>query len=122
VSSLNSPWLSSFTLDERHTIPMSHGEGKFIINEQEYQELVSNNQIAFQYVDELNQPTYNPFFNVNGSSYAIEGLISKNGLILGKMGHSERYEIGLFKNITGNLNQNIFKNAIQYFKTGGING
>ncbi|XMB72984.1 phosphoribosylformylglycinamidine synthase [Mycoplasmatota bacterium WC30] len=120
VSSLNSPWLTSFKLNERHTIPMSHGEGKFIINEAEYQELINNNQIAFQYVDDLNQPTSNPNYNINGSSYAIEGIISKNGLILGKMGHSERYEAGLFKNISGNLNQNIFKNAIKYFQTGGL--
>jgi phosphoribosylformylglycinamidine synthase len=119
VSSLNSPWLSSFKLDERHTIPMSHGEGKFIINKEEYQELVKHNQIAFQYVDNSNQPTYDPDYNVNGSCYAIEGIISKNGLILGKMGHSERYQKGLFKNIHGNLNQNIFKNAIKYFHTGG---
>ncbi len=122
VSSLNSPWLNSFELNETHTIPMSHGEGKFIINEKEYQELLKNDQIAFQYVDDKNQPTYNPEFNVNGSSYAIEGIISKDGLILGKMGHSERYGTGLFKNITGNLNQNIFKNAIKYFQTGGQNG
>ncbi len=122
ISSLKSPWLTSFILNERHTIPMSHGEGKFIINENEYQELLENNQIAFQYVDNLNKPTYNPLFNVNGSSYAIEGIISENGLILGKMGHSERYETGLFKNITGNLNQNIFKNAIKYFKQGERNG
>lgn len=119
VSSINSQWLNSFKLNERHTIPMSHGEGKFIINENEYKELLKNNQIAFQYVDDLNQPTYNPLFNVNGSSYAIEGIISKNGLILGKMGHSERYASGLFKNITGNLDQNIFKNAIKYFKIEG---
>lgn len=118
VSSINSPWLNSFKLNERHTIPMSHGEGKFIINETEYQELLNNDQIAFQYVDDFNQPTYNPLYNVNGSSYAIEGIISKNGLILGKMGHSERYEDGLFKNISGNLNQNIFKNAIKYFQMG----
>jgi phosphoribosylformylglycinamidine synthase len=119
VSSNNSPWLSNFKVDERHTIAMSHGEGKFIVNEEEYNELLNNNQIAFQYVDNMNNPTYDPRYNINGSSYAIEGIISKDGLILGKMGHSERYEEGLFKNIVGNLNQNIFKNAIDYFKSGG---
>jgi len=122
VSSVHSPWLSSFTLHDIHTIPMSHGEGKFIINEHQYKELAKNDQIAFQYVDENNNPTMESEYNINGSSYAIEGLLSKDGLILGKMGHSERYDEGLFKNITGNLNQNIFKNAIKYFHTGGRNG
>lgn len=116
VSSTNSPWLSSFKLDDTHTIPMSHGEGKFIVNEKIYKDLIDNNQIAFQYVDEENTPTYNPNFNPNGSSYAIEGIVSKDGLILGKMGHSERYTEGLFKNIQGNLSQDLFSNAINYFK------
>ncbi len=116
VSSKKSPWLTSFTLDETHTIAMSHGEGKFIIDENGYKDLIDNEQIAFQYVDTKNKATYNPLFNPNGSSYAIEGIVSKDGLILGKMGHSERYNQGLFKNIHGNLNQNIFKNAVTYFK------
>ncbi|MBN2605326.1 MAG: phosphoribosylformylglycinamidine synthase [Bacilli bacterium] len=116
VSSISSPWLSSFSLEERHTLPVSHGEGKFIIDHNQYKELLDNNQIAFQYVDENNQPTYDPAFNPNGSSYAIEGIISKNGLILGKMAHSERYEQGLYKNIMGSKDQNIFLNAIKYFK------
>ena len=116
VSSISSPWLSSFKINDNHTIPISHGEGKFICEMNQYQELINNNQIAFQYVDGDNQATYNPMFNPNGSSHAIEGIISKDGLILGKMGHSERYEDGLHKNILGNKNQNIFINAINYFK------
>ena len=116
VSSIKSPWLSAFELDEVHTIPMSHGEGKFIIDETQYKDLVKNNQIAFQYVDEYGKPTYNPLHNPNGSSYAIEGIISKDGLILGKMGHSERYKEGLFQNIAGNKKQSLFKNAVDYFK------
>ena len=115
VSSLNSPWLSSFEINETHTIPMSHGEGKFIIDKKGYKNLLENDLIAFQYVDETNTPTYNPEHNLNGSSYAIEGILSKDGLILGKMGHSERYQEGLFKNINGNMNQNIFKNGVDYF-------
>jgi len=115
VSSLNSPWLSSFSLNEKHTIAMSHGEGKFIIDEEGYKKLAENNLIAFQYVDGDNNPTYNPVYNPNGSSYAVEGIISENGLILGKMGHSERYQEGLFKNIEGNMNQNIFRNGVNYF-------
>ena len=118
VSSTNSPWLTSFKNNENHTIAMSHSEGQFIINEEEYHKLVQNNLIAFQYVDENNKPTYQPLCNPNGSSYAIEGIISHDGLILGKMGHSERYQEGLFKNIHGNKNQNLFKNGVNYFKDG----
>ena len=119
VSSVSSPWLSSFVPNETHTIAMSHGEGQFIVNETIYKQMLENNQIAFQYVDEQNNPTYNPLFNPNGSSYAIEGIVSQDGLILGKMGHSERYQEGLFKNIQGNKDQNIFRNGVDYFKTGG---
>ena len=79
-----------------------------------------NLYIAFEYVDDNNEPTYNPMYNPNGSSYAIEGIISKDGLILGKMGHSERYDEGLFLNIHGNKTQNIFKNGVQYFKEGNL--
>ena len=118
ISSQNSPWLSSFKANEVHTIAMSHGEGKFMIDEKGYQNLLVNNQVAFQYVDENNQPTYNPQYNPNGSSYAIEGIVSKDGLILGKMGHSERYTKDLFKNIHGNKDQNIFRNGVNYFKKG----
>ncbi len=118
VSSLNSPWLSSFDENDTHTIAMSHSEGQFIIDENGYDDLLENNQVAFQYVDDNNNPTYNPEHNPNGSSYAIEGIISKDGLILGKMGHSERYQEGLFKNIHGNKVQNIFKNGVNYFKDG----
>lgn len=118
VSSTNSPWLQTFNVDDSHTIAMSHGEGKFVVNEDVYKELISNNQVAFQYVDENNNPTYNPVYNPNGSSYAIEGIVSKDGLILGKMGHSERYDDGLFLNIHGNKKQNLFSNAVSYFKGG----
>lgn len=120
VSSLHSPWLSSFDIDETHTIPMSHGEGKFVIDEEGYKDLVTNNQIAFQYVDNSNKSTHKPEYNPNGSSYAIEGIVSKSGLILGKMGHSERYEQGLFKNISGNKQQNIFKNGVEFIRKGRI--
>ena len=121
VAPNSSPWLSSFIGTDVHTIAMSHGEGKFMISEEDYNALVEKNQIAFQYVDERDEPTYNPLYNPNGSSYAIEGITSIDGLILGKMGHSERYTEDLFKNIKGNKDQNIFKNGVQYFKDGSIN-
>jgi phosphoribosylformylglycinamidine synthase len=117
VSSINSPWLSGFQLGEQHTVAMSHGEGKFVVSEKLAKELFANGQIAFQYVDIQGNITVEAPFNPNGSNYAIEGIISKNGQILGKMGHSERYEENLFKNISGNKHQGIFENAVNYFKS-----
>ncbi|MBO5712506.1 MAG: phosphoribosylformylglycinamidine synthase subunit PurQ, partial [Acholeplasmatales bacterium] len=93
-----------------------HGEGKFVVSDELAQELIANGQIAFQYVDDNNDATIVSPFNPNGSNYAIEGIISKDGLILGKMGHSERIEDNLYKNISGNKYQDIFKNAVAYFK------
>ncbi len=115
VSSLNSPWLANFTLGEEHAIAMSHGEGKFVVSEVLAKELFANGQVAFQYVDLAGNVTAEAPHNPNGSSYAIEGIISKNGQILGKMGHHERYENNLFKNIHGNKTQDIFANAVKYF-------
>ena len=115
VSSTNSPWLSSFNDGDLHTIAVSHGEGKFVVSEKMYEDLKANGQIAFQYVDYENNPTMESPMNPNGSSYAIEGIVSKDGLILGKMGHTERYETNVFKNIYGNKFQNIFENAMNYF-------
>ena len=116
VSTVNSPWLASFELGDQHAIAVSHGEGKFVVSEQMAEQLFANGQVAFQYVDGdgaiATQTPYNP----NGSSYAIEGIISEDGRILGKMGHTERYEENLFKNISGNKSQEIFSNAVNYFK------
>ncbi len=111
-----SPWLSSFKNEETFKIAVSHGEGKFMVSEEMAKDLYQNGQIAFQYVDLENRATDQAPYNPNGSAYAIEGIISKDGLILGKMGHTERYENNLFKNIYGNKQQDIFINAVQYFK------
>ena len=111
-----SPWLAGLELGQIDSIAVSHGEGKFVVNEKLAKELRDNGQIAFLYVDLDGNPTKEAPFNPNGSEYAIEGIISKDGLILGKMGHSERYEDGLFKNISGNKKQNIFENAVNYFR------
>jgi phosphoribosylformylglycinamidine synthase len=105
VASVDSPWLSSFKLGERHSIAFSHGEGKFVVNEELARELFANGQVAFRYVD-----------NPNGSCYDIEGILSPDGHILGKMGHSERYEKNLFKNISGERYQPIFENAVNFFR------
>lgn len=111
-----SPWLSSFKGGETHSIAVSHGEGKFVCNDEIARELISNGQVAFCYVDKENNITDQAPYNPNGSNYAIEGIISKDGLILGKMGHTERYEENVFKNIAGEKTQDIFSNAVNYFK------
>ncbi len=111
-----SPWLSSYKTGEIHSIAVSHGEGKFMVSKEDAENLAKNGQIAFLYVDVNGKPTTEAPYNPNGSEYAIEGIISDDGLILGKMGHSERYENNLFKNIRGNKKQNIFENAVKYFK------
>ena len=111
-----SPWLAGCELGQVDSIAVSHGEGKFVVSRELAEKLREDGQIAFLYVDQDNNPTTEAPYNPNGSDYAIEGIISKDGLILGKMGHSERYEEGLFKNIAGNKQQNIFQNAVDYFK------
>ena len=105
VASVNSPWLAGMTPGERYSIAFSHGEGKFVVNEDLAKELFANGQVAFRYVD-----------NPNGSHYDIEGILSPDGHIIGKMGHTERYENNVFKNISGNRYQPLFDNAVKYFK------
>ncbi len=118
VSTVNSPWLSGFAVGDLHTIAVSHGEGKFVVNEELARELFANGQVAFQYVDPLEEEvTMESPYNPNGSYYGIEGIISRNGQILGKMGHTERYEENLFKNIMDEgLEQPLFINAVNYFQ------
>lgn len=116
VNSNKSPWLSSFNVGETHAVPLSHGEGKFVISKEEATRLFNEGCVAFLYVDEEGNATMDQPYNPNGSYYAIEGIVSPSGLILGKMGHSERKGDNVFKNIQGNKNQEIFKNAIAYFK------
>ena len=116
VASIQSPWLEGFKEDELHSVAASHGEGKFVANESLLTELRNKGQIAFQYVDMDGNPTMESPYNPNGSYEAIEGIISPDGLILGKMAHSERYDEGLMKNIHGNKRQNLFANAVAYFR------
>ena len=105
VASVNSPWLAGLSKGERHSIAFSHGEGKFVVNPDLARELFAKGQVAFRYVD-----------NPNGSHYDIEGILSPDGHILGKMGHTERYEDGVFRNISGNRLQPLFTNAVNYFR------
>lgn len=117
VASVNSPWLAGMNIGDTYAIPVSHGEGKFVVNEELAKDLFANGQVAFQYAEPVDEGVsmHSPY-NPNGSYYAIEGIISKNGQILGKMGHSERYENNLFKNIAANLEQPLFENAVKYFR------
>lgn len=117
VATTASPWLQGLEIGEAHSIAVSHGEGKFVVSEELAKELFENGQVAFRYANPMTgEATMEAPFNPNGSYYAIEGIISKNGQILGKMGHSERYEQGVFQNIDGNLKQPLFENAVNYFR------
>ena len=116
VCSVNSPWLKSFQVGDVHHVAISHGEGKFVVSEAMAQELFANGQVAFRYCDFEGNPTMQMEHNPNGSHYAIEGIVSKCGKILGKMGHSERKGENLYKNIYGNKEQDLFANAVNYFK------
>ena len=116
VHSVTSPWLAGFKPGDLHSIAVSHGEGRFVVSEELAKELFENGQVAFQYADAEGRATGVAPFNPNGSTYAIEGICSKDGQILGKMGHTERWEENLFKNIAGNKEQQLFQNAVNYFR------
>ena len=118
IANTNSPWLTGVQVGDIHAIPVSHGEGKFVVTAEEFAELRDNGQIWSQYVDFDSQPSMDSKYNPNGSLYAIEGITSKNGQIIGKMGHSERYEDGLFQNIPGQKDQKLFESAVRYFQAG----
>ena len=115
IANTNSPWLSGVKVGDIHAIPVSHGEGKFVVTAEEFAELRDNGQIFSQYVDFDGKPSMDSKYNPNGSVHAIEGITSKNGQIIGKMAHSERYEDGLFQNIPGNKDQQLFASAVKYF-------
>ncbi|HGK1637508.1 TPA: phosphoribosylformylglycinamidine synthase [Streptococcus pneumoniae] len=115
IANTNSPWLAGVQVGDIHAIPVSHGEGKFVVTAEEFAELRDNGQIFSQYVDFNGKPSMDSKYNPNGSVHAIEGITSKNGQIIGKMGHSERYEDGLFQNIPGNKDQHLFASAVKHF-------
>ena len=116
ITSKKSPWFNEVSLGEVHSIPISHGEGRFVAPESLIKELVENDQIATQYVDLEGNMAMNMPYNPNGSSLAIEGIISRDGRILGKMGHSERIGDNLYKNIPGEFDQKLFKSGVDYFR------
>jgi len=116
IASKLSPWLANTEIGEVYHIPMSHGEGRFAANDEVLKTLIENGQIATQYVDFEGEATLNGSFNPNGSVYAVEGITSLDGRVFGKMGHSERVGNGLYKNIPGKMDQQIFKAGVNYFK------
>jgi phosphoribosylformylglycinamidine synthase len=116
IASNNSPWLANTKVGEVYTVPISHGEGRFIAPESVIKQLAENGQIITQYVDLAGNPTADIRFNPNNSHCAIEGIVSPDGRVLGKMGHTERYANGLYKNVDGNYDMGLFESAVKYFK------
>lgn len=116
IVSNKSPWLWNSNVGDIHKVAFSHGEGRFMADETVIKALTENNQIATQYVDPNGNPTFDIRYNPNGSLYAIEGITSPDGRVLGKMGHSERMGNGVFKNVPGEKDQKIFLSGVQYFK------
>ncbi|NFP91492.1 phosphoribosylformylglycinamidine synthase [Clostridium sporogenes] len=115
VSSL-SPWFNNVEVGDIHAIPISHGEGKFYAKDNVMKKLIDNGQIVTQYVDVNGNVTSDIKYNPNGSVFAVEGICSPDGRILGKMAHSERIGHGTLKNVSGNKDQKIFDAGIKYFK------
>ena len=116
IVSNKSPWLAETEAGEIYSVPISHGEGRFIADDRLIRQLAENGQIATQYVDESGKATGDIRYNPNGSYHAIEGITSPDGRVFGKMGHSERYAHDLYKNVPGNYDIKMFLSAVKYFK------
>ena len=116
IASNKSPWLMGVNAGDIHSIPISHGEGRFFASEELIRSLAANGQIATQYVDMDGNPTMDIRYNPNGSAFAIEGIMSPDGRILGKMGHSERIGRNVAVNIEGDKDQKLFESGVKYFK------
>ncbi len=116
IASNKSPWLSYTNVGDIFSVPISHGEGRFLADEKLIKELAANGQIATQYVDLDGNATTDVHFNPNNSMYAIEGITSPDGRVFGKMGHSERVGSSLYKNVPGNYDIRMFEAAVRYFR------
>ena len=116
IASNKSPWLAGTEVGEIYTVPISHGEGRFLASDECIEKLAENGQIATQYVDLDGNVTADVRFNPNNSAFAIEGITSPDGRVFGKMGHSERIGNGLYKNVSGNYDIKMFESAVKYFK------
>ena len=118
IASNKSPWLAATNVGDVYTVPISHGEGRFLASEEIVRQLAANGQIATQYVDLEGNPTDDIRYNPNNSTFAIEGITSPDGRVFGKMGHSERIGSGLYRNVQGNYDMKMFESAVKYFKEG----
>ena len=116
VASNKSPWLSKTQVGEIYSVPIYHGEGRFLASEELIRQLAANGQIATQYVDLEGKATGDVHFNPNGSAFAVEGICSPDGRVFGKMGHAERIGSGLYKNVPGAYDMHMFSAAVEYFK------
>ena len=116
IASNKSPWLAKTSVGDVYNVAISHGEGRFIANDDVLAALVANGQVATQYVDLSGNATMDINFNPNGSSLAIEGITSPDGRVLGKMGHTERYNNGLYVNVPGQYDMKLFESAAEYFR------
>ncbi len=117
VASNKSPWLAGTEVGEVYTVPISHGEGRFLASDALIRDLAANGQIATQYVDLDGNATDDIRFNPNDSAFAIEGITSPDGRVFGKMGHSERIGSGLYKNVDGAYDMKLFESAVKYFRS-----
>ena len=115
VASSLSPWLSECKVGDVHTVAISHGEGRFVASPEQVAALAAEGQIATQYVDAAGMPSMDLSVNPNGSIWAVEGITSPDGRVLGKMGHAERSGNGLYKNVPGDLYQPLFEGGVNYF-------
>ena len=116
IASNLSPWLQGVKVGDIFSVPISHGEGRFLADDATLQRLRDNGQIATQYVDLEGNATMDVRFNPNGSRMAVEGITSPDGRVFGKMGHSERTGSGLYVNVPGNYDIRMFESAVKYFK------
>ena len=116
VCANRSPWLSETQVGDIYTVPISHGEGRFLCTDEVLEGLIANGQVATQYVDDKGEPTYDIRFNPNGSACAIEGITSADGRVLGKMGHTERTAAGLYRNVEGEYDMKLFLGAVKYYQ------
>ena len=116
IASNASPWLSHTKVGEIYSVPISHGEGRFLASDEIVSQLAKNGQIATQYVDLAGNATDDVRYNPNNSTMAIEGILSPDGRVIGKMGHSERIGYGLYKNVLGEYDMGMFRSAVEYFK------
>ena len=116
IASNKSPWLAATEVGDIYTVPVSHGEGRFMASPELLKEMAADGRIITQYVDMAGNATSDIQFNPNGSDWAVEGIVSPDGRVLGKMGHSERIGAGLYKNVPGRFDMKMFESAVKYFK------